>query len=72
MLSAGVLNFWSNSLQLGGHDANQGNKEMPKAANLHREKSSQSRELTIGRIGQRRKHLKFFLPVFLMIRKCCK
>ena len=53
MLSAGVLNFWSNSLQLGGQDANQGNKEMPKAANLHREKSSQSRELTIGRIGPR-------------------
>jgi len=72
MLSAGVLNSWSNSLQPGGHDANQFNKEMNKDANLHNENSSQSGELTRGRIGHRPEHLKFFLLVFLMIKKCCK
>jgi len=41
MLFAGVLNSWLNSLQPGGHDANQVNKEMPKDANLPNEKSSQ-------------------------------
>ena len=46
-------------------DANQVNKEMPKNANLHNEKSSQSGELTRGRMGHRPEHLKFFLLVFL-------
>jgi len=69
MFSAGVLNSWSNSLHLGGHDANQVNKKMPKDANLHNEKSSRSGELTKGRIGHRPEHLKLFLLVFLMIRK---
>ena len=72
MLYAGVLNLWSNSLQPEGHDANQVNKEMLKDANLHNEKSSQSIDLTRGRIGQGPKHLKFFLLVFLMFRICCK
>jgi len=53
-------------------DANQVNKEIPKDTNLHNEKSSQSGELTRGRIGYRPEHLKFFLLVFLMIRKCYK
>jgi len=74
MLSAGILNSRSNSLKPGGHDAKQANKEMTKYANdlLHKEKSSQSRDLNRGRIGQRPEHLKFFLLVFLMIRKCYK
>jgi len=56
----------------GGHDVNQVNKKMSKDSNLHNEKSSQSGELTRGRIGHRPEHLKFFLLVFLMIRKYCK
>jgi len=48
-------------------DANQAHKEMTKDDKVHKEKSSQSRDLTRGRIGQRPKHLKFFLLVFLMI-----
>jgi len=68
MLYVEVLNSWSNSLQPGGHDANQVNKEMPKDANLHNEKSSQSRNLIRGRIVQGSEHLKFFLLVFLMFR----
>ena len=53
-------------------DANQAHKEMTKDADVHKEKSSQSRDLTRGRIGQGPKHLKFFLLVFLMFRICCK
>jgi len=53
-------------------NANQANKEMTKDANLHNEKSSQSRDLTRGRIGKRSEHRKFFLLVFLMIKICCK
>jgi len=67
MLSAGVLNSWSNSIQPGGHYANQANKGIAKDANLYNEKSSQSRDLTRGRIGQGPEHLKFFLLVFLML-----
>jgi len=54
------------------NDANQVNKKIPKDVNLHKEKSSQSGDLTRERIGHRPEHLKFFLLVFLMIRKCCK
>ena len=53
-------------------DANQVNKEMLKDANLHNEKSSQSRDVTRGRIGQAPEHLKFFLLVFLMFIICFK
>ena len=72
MLSVGVLNSRSNSLKPREHDANQANKEMTKDFILHNQKSSQSRDFTRGRIGQRPEHLKFFLLVFLMIRICCK
>jgi len=41
-------------------------------ANLHNEKLSQSGELTRGIIRHRPEYLKFFILVFLMIRKCCK
>jgi len=52
-----------------GFDANQAHKEMPKDVKAHKEESSQSRDLTRGRIGQRQEHLKFFLQVFLISRK---
>jgi len=66
LLSARVLNSWLNSLQPGGHDANQAHKEMTKDVKVHKEKSSPSRDLTRKRIGQGPEHLKFFLLIFLM------
>jgi len=50
-------------------DANQTHKEMTKDVKAYKAKSSQSRDLTKGRIGQGLEHLKFFLLVFLMSRK---
>jgi len=72
VLSAGVLNPSSNSLQPGGHDANQAHKKMTKDAKVHKGKSFQSKDLIRGRIGQGPEHLKFFLLVFLMFRIFCK
>jgi len=51
------------------YDANQAHKEMTKDVKVHKEKLSQSGDLTRGRIEQGQEHLKFFLLVFLMFRK---
>jgi len=62
----------SDTIELTPVDANQTHKEITKDAKVHKEKLSQSEDLTRGRIGQGPEHLKFFQLVFLMFRICCK
>ena len=68
LLYAGVLNSWSDSLQLGGHDTTHIHNKMTMDANLEGS-SQQAKEDSINkRNGQGPKHLKFFLLVVLTLR----
>jgi len=61
---AGVLNSWSNFLQLGGHDVIQKYIKMTKDATLEGSSQQVNKDLVNRRNGQSPKHLKFFLLVF--------
>jgi len=61
---AGVLNSWSNFLQLGGHDVIQKYIKITKDATLEGSSQQANKDLINRRNGQRPKHLKFFLLVF--------
>ena len=83
ILFAGVPNSRSNSLQHGGHDIIQEDKQMTKDSrdNSHGEQSSQQSsqgptknliDHTRRRTGHTPEHHLFFLLVFLKIKTCCK
>ena len=61
---AGVLNSWSNFLQLEGHDVNQKYMKMTKDAILEGSSQQINKDFINRRNGQSPKHLKFFLLVF--------
>jgi len=68
LLYVGVLNSWSNSLQLEGHDTTQIHNKMTMNANLEGSSQQANEDVINRRNGQIPKHLKFFLLVFLTLR----
>jgi len=68
LLYVGVLNSWSNSLQLWGHDTTQIHNKMTMDANLEGSAQQAKQDAINRRNGQGPKHLKFFLLVFLTLR----